>query len=308
MRSSATSCRTARLEPAALLTRRRLALWLVAALLLGAGAIIAIGYRNAVSEPVVRRLVLAVPGYPTNAPPVRIALFSDVHVHGPDMPPRRVEHIVEEINALHPDIAVAAGDFTGNNWIGRDYSIDEAIAPLRGLKAKFGVFAVLGNNDCQAGAGAVSSVLERAGVHVLRNQASSAGPIAVGGMDGRLAAMAASRRRTYSALERTPGVKILVAHRPDEFVFAPRSVSLVLAGHTHCGQIVLPLIGPLYTGSDFGRKYLCGVITNRSTVLVVTAGLGTSHMPLRIGAPPDIWLITIKGRANDRTNAAASQQ
>jgi uncharacterized protein len=307
MRSSATSFRTARREGAALkaLTPGRLVLWLAAALVLGAGAIIGIGYRNAVAAPVVRRLVLTVPRYPATAAPVRIVLFSDVHVHGPDMPPARLEHIVDQINALHPDIAVAAGDFTGNNWIGRDYPVEEAIAPLRRLKAKFGVFAVLGNNDYQAGAGLVSHALERAGVHVLRNEASRAGPVAVGGMDGRLAAMVAARRLTDKAIEQTPGVKMLVAHRPDEFVFAPRSASLVLAGHTHCGQIVLPLVGPLYTGSDYGRKYLCGVIRRRSTVLVVTAGLGTSHIPLRIGAPPDIWLITIKG--TNATDTPASQ-
>jgi uncharacterized protein len=285
---------------------RRLALWLAAALFLGAAAIVGVGYRNALAAPVVRRLVFMVPNYPATAAPVRILLFSDVHVHGPDMPPARVERIVDQMNALHPDIAVSAGDLIGDNWIGRGYSVEEAIAPLHRLKAKFGVFAVLGNNDYEAGASAVTSALERAGVHVLRNQASRAGPIALGGMDGRLRGMLASRRRTYDAIAHTPGVKILVAHRPDEFAFAPRSVSLVLAGHTHCGQIVLPLVGALQTGSDFGSKYLCGLIRRHSTALVVTAGLGTSHVPLRIGAPPDIWLITVEGPAKHGANARSA--
>jgi hypothetical protein len=68
----------------------------------------------------------------------------------------------------------------------------------------------------------------------------------------------------------------------------------VLAGHTHCGQIVLPLIGPLETGSDYGRKYVCGVFRSGLKTLIVTAGLGTSHIPIRIGAPPDIWLISVE--------------
>jgi predicted MPP superfamily phosphohydrolase len=128
------------------------------------------------------------------------------------------------------------------------------------------------------------------------------GPFAIGGIDGRIYgstdAWQAAGRRVYAALGRTPGIKILVAHRPDEFVPAPSFVTLVLAGHTHCGQIALPIIGPLVTGSDYGRKYACGVFREGSKVLVVTGGVGTSHIPLRIGAPPDIWLISIGGPAS----------
>lgn len=277
-----------------------------------AGALIAavlgfalIGYRNATAAPVVRRLNLTVSGYPANVRPLRILLFSDVHVHGPDMPPSRVERIVEQINDLHADIDVGTGDFVGNSRIGRSYSIEQSIAPLAGLKAPLGVYAVLGNNDHRAGAVEVTRALERAGMHVLANDARRVGPLAIGGIDGRIykqRAWQAARTKTYDALERTRGVKILLAHRPDEFAHAPTSISLVLSGHTHCGQIVLPLVGALETGSDFGQQYLCGVVRRGWQVLVVTAGLGTSYVPLRIAAPPDVWLITIKGpvRASQR--------
>ena len=208
---------------------------------------------------------------------------------------------VDQINALRPDIVVAAGDFTGNNWIGRDYLPAEAIAPLKGLQTRLGAYAVLGNNDYQAGAGDVARALESAGVRVLRNDAVAVGPVALGGIDGRihhsLAAWAAARQATYDALEGTPGVQVLAAHRPDEFVPAPPSVRLVLAGHTHCGQIVIPFFGALESGSDYGMRYLCGVHRDGSKLLVVTAGLGTSHVPLRFGAPPDLWLLTIEGAA-----------
>lgn len=259
-------------------------------------ALIIAGYRNATAAPVVRTLGLTVSGYP-GAPTLRIVLFSDVHVHGPDMPPERVARIVGQINALHPDIAIAAGDFVGDNWFGRRYPVDEAIAPLGRLKARLGTYAVLGNNDYSAGASAVTRALERAGVHVLDDDAVRLGPIALGGRDGRIyrqrAPLRAAQATTYEALGRTPGIKVLVTHRPDEFAVAPENTNLVLAGHTHCGQIVLPLVGPLATGSDFGRKYLCGVVREGSKTLVVTSGLGTSYVPLRFGAPPDIWLITL---------------
>jgi hypothetical protein len=224
------------------------------------------------------------------------------------MPPARVARIVQQINAIRPDIVVAAGDFVGDNWVGAHYSAASAIVPLRALKSRLGVYAVLGNNDYDVGAIEVVRALRAAGVHVLMNDATSVGPLALGGIDGRLlvgrAAWNARRTHAFAALERTPGVKLLVLHSPDEFKWAPPFVALALAGHTHCGQIVLPLIGPLATGSDLGRKYLCGVIRDGAKTLVVTGGLGTSHVPLRIGAPPDIWLITV-GHAVDSANVEA---
>jgi predicted MPP superfamily phosphohydrolase len=266
-------------------------------------AILALGFCNATARPIVRELVLTIPDYPSTAPPLRLVLLSDAHVHGPDMPPSRLGRIVDQINALHPDIDVAAGDFIGNNRVGRSYSIEQAVAPLAGLRARYGVFAVLGNNDYHAGADDVASALERSGIRVLRNDAARAGPLAIGGMDGKLyshAGFVRARKATAAAMERTPGVKVLVVHRPDEFAFVADPVELVLAGHTHCGQIVLPIVGPLETGSDFGRRFLCGIYRKDGKVLIVTAGLGTSYVPLRFGAPPDIWLITLRRPPSQR--------
>jgi hypothetical protein len=280
---------------------------LAVAVLLGALAFVGVGYRNATADPIVRRLTLTVPDYPAGAAPVRIALFSDIHIHGPDMPPERLARIVADVNALHADVDIGAGDFVGNSAIGKAYSIEQSVAPLAGLKARLGVYAVLGNNDVAAGDDAVTAALERNGVRVLSNEAARVGPLSLGGLKGRLYSHSKWREvrlETYEALRRTPGVQVLIAHRPDEFISAPAPIRLVLAGHTHCGQIVLPLIGPLETGSDFGERFLCGVVRGRSKVLVVTAGLGTSHVPLRIGAPPDIWLITIQGPAARQGPAA----
>jgi hypothetical protein len=238
--------------------------------------------------------------FPAKVAPVRIVFFSDLHVHGPDMPPARIERIVEQINQLRPDIVVAGGDYIGDNWMGAHFSIYQVVAPLARLRARLGVYAVLGNNDYDPEAMDVAPALRRVGLHVLDNEAVRVGPVALGGIDGNISIRRSywkeRRDRTTAALEQLPGVKILVAHRPDEFKWAPSWVSLMLAGHTHCGQIVLPLFGPVFTGSDFGRKYLCGIIRDGRRTMVVTGGVGTSHVPLRFGAPADIWLITVKGR------------
>ncbi len=141
------------------------------------------------------------------------------------MPPARVKTIVDQINALQPDIAVAAGDFVGDNWIGEQYTDPEAIAPLAGLKAKLGVYAVLGNNDYQGREGEIMRALANAGIRVLVDQATQVGPIALGGMDGRVFRgphpIEAARAETYGAIDHLRGIKILVVHRPDEMVTAP---------------------------------------------------------------------------------------
>jgi len=276
---------------------RHLAAKAIALVVIAIVAFVAIGYRNATATPVVRRLTVHFAGYPAGAAATRILLLSDIHAHGPDMPPSRVAAIVDQANALQPDIVVLAGDFIGDNWIGAAYPVETAIAPLGRLRAKLGVYAVLGNNDYDAGAAAVVAALDRARVDILIDRAQAVGPIALGGIDGRIlnSARQWQRRRSqvFDAVGRTPGVPVVVVHRPDDFKWAPESIPLMLAGHTHCGQIVLPLIGPLETGSDFGRKYLCGIIRKGGHTLIVTAGVGTSHLPLRIGAPPDMWLISI---------------
>lgn len=261
----------------------------------------AAGYRNATATPLVRQLALTVPDVALS-PPLRIVLFSDLHVHGPDMPPERVARIADQIDALHPDLIIAAGDFAGENSIGRHYSIADAIAPLGRLRARLGVYAALGNND-YPDEGALIDALRHAGVHPLVDQVVALGPLALGGLGGRYRGRKIDvprRLQFYRALARTPGFKVVIAHRPDEIAFAPPFDGLMLSGHTHCGQINAPLLGPLETGSDFGRKYLCGIYRRGSAILVVSAGVGTSRVPIRFGAPPDIWLIELKGALHAR--------
>ena len=117
---------------------------LVAAAVIGSIAFVAAGWRNAIAAPTVRRLTLHVPHWQHS---VSIAFFSDVHVHGPDMPPSRVAGIVKTINSLHPDIVISAGDFIGGGDLGGErYSATDAIAPFAQLSPKLGFYAVLGND------------------------------------------------------------------------------------------------------------------------------------------------------------------
>ena len=264
----------------------------VALALIGA-ALLGWSYWTAVSEPVVRTARVAAPGWPSGAPALRLLLLSDVHVGGPDMPPERLRRIVEQINRLSPDIVLIAGDLvTDKRLATRYYSHQEAVAPLAGLRPRLATIAVLGNYDHWRDAAAARRALTRAGIRLLENDAVQVGPVAVGGLDDDFTDRA-DLPATLAALRKTKGPRLILSHSPDPFADPAPDVFLMLAGHTHCGQIAPPLIGPLSTMSEYGHRFACGLVREGGRTLVVTAGLGTSGIPLRLGAVPDMWLVEI---------------
>lgn len=271
------------------MTRLVLALFAIGAVLLG------IGYRNAVADPVVRTAMIRLPDWPRGEPPVRVALLSDLHVAGPDMPPERLARIVAQVNARRPDLVLLAGDFVSDKRLGTHrYPVTEAVAPLAGLRAPLGVVAVLGNHDHWRDTAAFRAALPRVGVRVLSNQVTRIGPLLLAGSDDDY-----TGRANVAALVREaagePGPIVVLSHSPDIVPALPPRMRLVLAGHTHCGQFDLPLIGRPATMSRYGERFACGLIREPGRVVVVGAGLGTSLLPLRYGVPPDWWLLTLGG-------------
>jgi uncharacterized protein len=271
----------------------KLALRLLLVLMLLGLAALAGGYATATADPALRRTTISLPDWPAGARPVRVLLVSDIHVAGPDMPPSRLARLVGQMNALSPDLVLIAGDLVSDRKFStRRYGLREAVAPLASLKAPLGRIAVLGNHDHWRDADEARAALAAIGVKVLDNDAVAAGPLAVGGLDDAFTDHD-DLPATLARMRALPGARILLSHSPDPFARLPADVSLMLAGHTHCGQIVLPLVGPLETASDYGDRYVCGIVREGGRILVVTAGLGTSVVPLRIGARPDIWLIEL---------------
>lgn len=272
--------------------RRILKRAVLISLLLG-GLLLLFCYGSAVREPSVRNVRVAVAGWPAEAPPLRLLLISDIHVGGPDMPPARLRRIVGQINRLAPDIVLIAGDLvTDKRLATRHYSHDDAVAPLAGLRPRLATVAVLGNHDHWRDAAAARRALAQAGIRLLENQAVQLGPLAIGGLDDDFTDRA-DVPATLAALRRLQGPRLILSHSPDPFPDLGPDIFLMLAGHTHCGQIAPPLIGPLSTMSDYGHRYACGVVREGSKTLVVTAGLGTSGIPLRLGAVPDMWLVEV---------------
>lgn len=249
--------------------------------------ILALGLWNAARMPVVRQGLVRVKGWPAGTPPVRVVLISDAHVAGPDMPPSRLRRIVARINALSPDLVLIAGDLISDRRVStRRYSFAEAVAPFAGLKAPR--MAVLGNHDHWRNAADARAALAEAGVMMIDNRAVRFKGLTLVGLDDMYAG--APDPAVLHGRLRQPVV--LLTHSAEVVRILPPGERLVLAGHTHCGQIVLPFIGPLGSLRNGKRGVACGVVHRKGRDFVVTAGLGTSILPLRYGAPPDLWLIT----------------
>lgn len=263
---------------------------LVCAALLGWKA-----WSDTMGDPQVLRTQVALPGLAIGSGQVTAALISDVHVAGPDMPPERLVQIVQQINALAPDIVFIAGDLVSEKRTGTHiYTPEEIVAPLGQLRAPLGVVVVPGNHDHWFGWDALKAELEARGIRVLQNETAQIGPLAVGGVDD-----AYTRRDDLSLvldqMRDLTGGRLIVTHSPDVTPQLPADISLVLAGHTHCGQISLPLIGAPAYMSQYGDRYACGAMLENGRTIIVGAGLGTSLLPIRFGTRAEIWLVELTG-------------
>jgi uncharacterized protein len=275
--------------------RRKLHLWRwLTGLLLLSIAVLGNGYWNATRDPIIRTASLGVDNWAAGEPPIKILLLSDIHVAGPDMPPERLSRLVRRFNALKPDLVLIAGDLVSEKRVAtRIYTAGEIVAPLGKLKAPLGVIITPGNHDHWFDPAALRKELRALGLTVLQNEAVMRGSLVIGGVDDDFSGHD-NVPATYAAMERLPnGPRVLLTHSPDIIAELPSPVAAVFAGHTHCGQIVLPLVGALSYVSRYGDRFACGKIDDNGQPVFVGAGLGTSILPLRYGAAPDAWMVTI---------------
>lgn len=267
--------------------RRVLVLALVIAL-----ALAALLLWGADRTPVVRRAVIALPEWPAGARPIRVAFVSDLHLANVNGRPGRTERVVAAINAERPDLIILGGDYVAGKGPGKaERAAALVTAAVRGLRAPLGVVAVLGNHDHETDVAVVSRALVAGGATLVVNGAVRRGPVAIGGIDDMVTAHG-NEPLTVAAMRALPGAKVMVSHAPNAIYLLPPDIRLVLAGHTHCGQIVLPLIGSPWEMSE--PRYRCGIVASgKGQTTIVGAGTGTSMVPMRFGAPPDIWMVTL---------------
>jgi predicted MPP superfamily phosphohydrolase len=274
----------------------------------GLGALVALaaglGTWAFVIEPgrlVVRRETLELPGWPADVAPLTVALVADLHVGAPFVDAAAVAQLRERVDALRPDVVLLAGDLlVGHEPFAREVGPAEAAATLADWKAPLGVYAVLGNHDWWADGPGTTRALTAAGVRVLENEAVR---LERGGGAVYLAGLADAWTRfpdAGAALAGVPeGVPVVAfTHNPDVFPELPARLTVVLAGHTHGGQVALPLVGRPIVPSKYKQRYAAGHVVEDGRHLFVTTGVGTSIFPVRFGVPPEVVVLrlTSQGR------------
>lgn len=261
------------------------------------GTLLLLAYAVAI-EPfrlVVSRYDVQANQWPKERAPLNIVLLSDIHAARPWMTPHRIASIVAKVNALNPDVILLAGDFVGTHPLMVKVRPETVLAELEKLRAPCGVYAVPGNHDIDPRAPGWLEALRRSAIPLLENQHRI---VDCHGAPMAIAGLADQWRQTPDIMTALAGTEtsptLLMMHSPDLFPEVPDHVALAVAGHTHGGQVALPFIGPLLTASAFGKRYARGVITEAGRTLVVSSGLGMSILPIRLGVPPEITVITLK--------------
>jgi uncharacterized protein len=240
---------------------------------------------------------------------LKIVAISDIHAGWRYMTAEKIREIVALANAESPDLIVLLGDYVSerSDRKGFNMPVTEIAENLRGLRAKYGVFAVLGNHDSWSPDLKVDAALKGAGFKVLQNEVAiiekDGAKLRILGLIDHLKInnwreFSLDVRRVLESSEQTGDV-IVLEHSPDilPVITGELSVSkdlrLMLSGHTHGGQIWLPIVGRPVVPSSYGQKYAAGHIRENDLDLFVTTGVGESILPFRFMVPPEIAVLTI---------------
>lgn len=247
---------------------------------------------------------------------LKIVAISDIHGGSNGATEENLRRVVNLANAQEPDLIVLLGDYVSEHESGSDamglrplrMPIETIAAILGGLRAKLGVFAVLGNHDGFYDDWTVTDRFTRNGIRVLQTE------IAIVQYNGKVLRLLGlkdhMRIKTWDsfAAEAKKAIDqslvksdiIVLEHSPDVFpiITGPRSISpdirLFLAGHTHGGQVWLPILGTPVVPSTYGQKYSYGHIRQNDVEMFVTSGVGTSILPFRFMMPPEIAVLTLR--------------
>lgn len=231
-----------------------------------------------------------------NGLPLRVAVLGDLHVgHGvTDLGDLR--RVLHSVVAEHPDLILFVGDYTSDIREGIEHLRQSTVSMIKDVSLHAPTYVVLGNYETRTGRQEWLEAFRRAGVVALENAVAT---VAVGG--GQICVRGlgdyyTGRLRWVDWPEAcSTSVKITLTHDPAG-AFVRASEGVVFAGHTHCGQIRLPFVGALWVPTSAPRAATCGLYRDADRTLYVTSGVGTSFLPLRLGAPSAWDMVTLERR------------
>jgi uncharacterized protein len=241
----------------------------------------------------VRHEALALPEWPSALSGLRLAVVADLHAGSPQIDEQRIERIVERVNSEAVDLVALLGDYIDTNVALAEWIAPEKIAARLGrLQSRLGTYAVLGNHDWAHAGARMGSALRDAGITLLENDVVEVGEFWIAGL-GDLMKRSADLEGTLAKVPDGAPV-LLFSHNPDVFPRVPGSVALTLSGHTHGAQIDLPLLRDRFTPSRFGAHYTGGHIEEGGRHLYVSDGIGTSRLPIRFRAKPELPVLELR--------------
>ncbi|RMH32914.1 MAG: hypothetical protein D6687_08700 [Acidobacteria bacterium] len=259
---------------------------------------------------VIRHQSLKVKNWNPQLNGLKIAVMGDIHAGSNYVTEERLREIVEKTNAENPDLIVILGDFLSPGK--REFQIFEMPVPnvaenLKGFQAKLGTYAVFGNWDFWAEQN-LRREFEKVGIRFLENEVvtleKNGQKFRIFGLEDhkKFGNWANKTNKWKQILEPTEadGDLIVLEHSPDvlpiitdERLLISSKLRLILAAHTHGGQVWLPLIGSPIVPSSYGQKYSYGHIRENGVDMFVTTGIGTSILPIRFLVPPEIVILEI---------------
>jgi len=230
---------------------------------------------------------------------LRIVQISDLHI-GNAMDGARLDRLVDRVNALEPDLLAVTGDIFDFD----PQHVEDGARRLGGLRARLGAYAVLGNHDTYTGAELVADALGSLApdLRLLRGEmvrVPADAPLYVAGVDDpgkdwTAEALVLPQLEALGAQQPEDGPVVLLVHRPQAFPQAARlGFPLVLAGHTHGGQLALPVPGGRPNLARFITEFDRGLFRVNGSVMYVNRGIGVGGPSLRLGCPREIATIEI---------------
>ncbi len=213
----------------------------------------------------------------------KIIFVSDFHIAKNER--KRLQKIVNTINEIEPDLVLSGGDFIKGHDGKYTLPIEEQVKEFNKINAP--MITVLGNHDGMFDKERVRNVLQTNGITVLENSNTEFEGLSIAGVED----IQTGFPDVELALIGTEHPTILLSHNPDIYYDVHEKVELILAGHLHGGQIYLPFVGALNVPSKYGNKLVRGLIEETHNKMLVTNGLGTSILPIRFGAVPEIIVI-----------------